>query len=250
MRFLHCADLHIGSGGNEAAGCDCLSRLADAAIAARVDAMLIAGDLFDRAARYPQAAEAAAPALARLRAAGVCTSAIEGNHDILNNKCPSCLALLHAEGLLYLLRPVYDTAGEPRLSEYDGKTGCIATVAGVRIAGFGFMGGATRARLKALTDLLAPYEGFTVGMLHSGVYPGGALPQGGIRPADIAACAGKVDYFALGHRHAREEHAQGFNPGSPNGVRLKDPLAERGYYIVDVQGKVFRAEFVSTAAAV
>jgi DNA repair exonuclease SbcCD nuclease subunit len=69
MLFFHCADLHIGS-GDIAGGVNCLHRMVDAVIGAQADALLIAGDLFDRAARYP-AIDAAAPALMRLQQANI-----------------------------------------------------------------------------------------------------------------------------------------------------------------------------------
>jgi DNA repair exonuclease SbcCD nuclease subunit len=93
MLFIHCADLHIGS-GNIAAAVNCLHRMADEAIGVQADALLIAGDLFNRAASRA-AVEAAAQAMIRLKQASLPVYCVDGNHDERGKPGQDCLGLLH-----------------------------------------------------------------------------------------------------------------------------------------------------------
>ena len=119
----------------------------------------------------------------------------------------------------------------------------MAYVGGVRIAGFGFLSDTTKERLLSLSCELEPFGGFTAALLHTGVYDG-EVPVGGIVQEDLRVFNGLVDYFALGHRHAREEHGNAFNPGALCGVRMNAPHEEHGYYRVRVEGRAFCAQFV------
>ena len=117
MLFFHCADLHIG--GDIAAGVNRLRHITDAMISARADALLIAGDLFDRAARYP-AVKAASPAFMRLKRANIPVYCVDGNHDECGKPGQDYLGLLHKQSLIQLLYPARDAAGEPHITAYDG----------------------------------------------------------------------------------------------------------------------------------
>lgn len=241
MLLIHCADLHIGS-GDFVAGVHCLHRIADAVISARADALLIAGDLFDRAARIP-AVEAAAAALVRLKRAGIPVYCVDGNHDECVKAGSDYLSLQHRRSLIHLLYPARDAAGEPHIAAYDGEAGCVAYVGGVRMIGLGFLGDTTKERLLSLSRELEPFDGFTAALLHTGVYDG-EVPAGGIVQEDLRGFDGLVDYFALGHRHAREEHGNAFNPGALCGVRMNTPYEEHGYYRVCVEGRAFSVQFM------
>ena len=244
MRFLHCADLHIGSGGTEA-GAACLRILAQAAIDTQVDAVLIAGDLFDRSVSSREARNAVENALACLYSARIPVYCVCGNHDFCGQGS-ECLLELQNQLLLHLLQPEMDDTDRVGIRAYNGQTGCVAIADGVRIVGLGYLGDQTRERLVSVSKQLVPYEGFTTVMLHTGVYIG-FLPVGGITRQDLRPFDGLVEYFALGHRHAREEHGNAYNPGSPCGTRMIDSKQEHGYYIVDVRGKDFSSVFMPAA---
>ncbi len=236
MRFLHCADLHIGCLGEEEE-CNSLSLLAEAALAGEAQAVLIVGDLFDKAASYPHAAQRVAEPLSRLARRGVEVFAVEGNHDC-GIKGP--LRYIEKEGLVRVLRPKWGASGKPVLSD------CVVECHNVRIAGLGFLGERTAPRLMAFVDALSEYSGPTVLMLHTGVYGEGQMPPGGITQSDIERCAKKIQYIALGHRHGREEHGFAYNPGSPSGVRIHKPDADYGYYLVDIGAGFSSISFFST----
>lgn len=254
MRFVHCADLHIGAqreGRGKPSGAACLRGIAEAACTAGVDSLLVVGDLFDRAAGV-DSVQAAQEALAPLREAGILVFATEGNHDCACDKLGKApLEALHEAGGVILLRPHREENwamdGEPRLEPYREMAGGIYLHGGVRLLGMGYLGMSTRRRLAALLRALPAHDGGTICMLHSGVYSEERrLPLGGVRPMDMMEFAGLVDYMALGHRHGREEGVFWFNPGSPNGDRKKRPAEDQGYYIVELdRGRVERT-FVST----
>ena len=236
MRFLHCADLHIGSMHDVETGIKSLAFLVEKAIQSHVDAMLIAGDLFDKTAPYPEAAHRAEEPLSRLSENGISVYAVEGNHDCGQN---ALLRHLEGKGLIHILRPAWDKAGKPMLQ------GCMVECCGIRIVGLGFLGNQTVSKLMGFVDALPDDHAATVCMLHTGVYAG-QVPIGGITAQDISYCTEKIQYIALGHRHGREEHGIAHNPGSPSGVRLNDPDADYGYYLADVGTGIVSIRFFST----
>src|ERR1700749_3979142 len=85
MRFLHTSDWHLGRSlpraDLRAAQADFLDHLVETARAERVDAVLVSGDVYDRAIPPVDAVAACEDALARLRATGARVIVIGGNHD-------------------------------------------------------------------------------------------------------------------------------------------------------------------------
>lgn len=85
MRLLHTADWHLGRRFGHwdllADQIAFLDWLVEVVRTERVDAVLVAGDVFDRAVPPQQAVEAADEALGSLVAAGVPVVVISGNHD-------------------------------------------------------------------------------------------------------------------------------------------------------------------------
>jgi exonuclease SbcD len=85
MRFLHTSDWHLGRTLHRAdlreAQAAFLDHLVDTARSERVDAVLVAGDVYDRAIPPLDAVGLYEDALARLRAAGPRVILISGNHD-------------------------------------------------------------------------------------------------------------------------------------------------------------------------
>lgn len=85
MRFLHTSDWHLGRSlrGFDLGDAQAVAvhQLVDAAIAARCDAFIIAGDVFDRAFPPVQSIELFSAALQRLHDAQITSVVISGNHD-------------------------------------------------------------------------------------------------------------------------------------------------------------------------
>jgi len=85
MRFLHTSDWHLGRSLHRAdlreAQSKFLDHLIETARAERVDAVLVAGDVYDRAIPPVDSVALCEDALARLRGTGARVIAISGNHD-------------------------------------------------------------------------------------------------------------------------------------------------------------------------
>ena len=85
MRFLHTSDWHLGRSLHRAdlreAQAAFLDHLVETARAERVDAVLVAGDVYDRAIPPVDAVALCEDALARLRDTGARVIVISGNHD-------------------------------------------------------------------------------------------------------------------------------------------------------------------------
>src|SRR3990170_7882362 len=100
MRFLHTADWHVGkairgrSRYEEFAAA--LEQVVGIAVDEGVDAVLLAGDVYEHRAAAPEADSIVFDALLRLHDAGIRVVAIPGNHD----------SALRLEALGKLLRPI------------------------------------------------------------------------------------------------------------------------------------------------
>ena len=109
MRLLHVSDLHIGKRVNGISMVDdqrhILAQLVDIATKERVDALLIAGDIYDKASPSAEAVTVLDKFLIDLSQAGIRVLAVPGNHD-------SAERIAYAQGLLaeqgVCFPPVYD----------------------------------------------------------------------------------------------------------------------------------------------
>jgi DNA repair protein SbcD/Mre11 len=106
MRFLHTADWHVGKTLRGRSRMDehaaALDEVARIALEAKVDALLVAGDVFDSPAPPPEAEKLVYDFLARMLAGRVACVVIAGNHDH-PKKLGALSALL--EGLHIHVRP-------------------------------------------------------------------------------------------------------------------------------------------------
>lgn len=108
MRFLHTSDWHLGRSLHRAdlrqAQSRFLDHLVDTARSERVDAVLIAGDVYDRAIPPVDAVAMFEDVLARLRAVGARVILISGNHDSARRLGVNS-ALIDAAGVHLRTRP-------------------------------------------------------------------------------------------------------------------------------------------------
>ncbi|HXY40208.1 MAG TPA: exonuclease SbcCD subunit D [Vicinamibacteria bacterium] len=125
MRFLHTADWHVGKTLRGRSRLDeqaaALEQVARVAIEARVDAVLVAGDVFDSPAPPPEAEKLVYDFLARLLAERIACVIIAGNHDH-PRKLAALASLL--EGLRIHVRPEVrppDSGGVVALVSRDGS---------------------------------------------------------------------------------------------------------------------------------
>ena len=108
MRFLHTSDWHLGRSLHRAdlreAQAAFLDHLVETARSERVDAVLVSGDVYDRAIPPLDAVALCEDALARLRATGARVILISGNHDSARRLGVNA-ALVDASGVHLRTRP-------------------------------------------------------------------------------------------------------------------------------------------------
>jgi hypothetical protein len=249
FRFLHIADVHLGkhqhqSDARYADYFTVLSSVVEHAVREGVDAVLIAGDLFDEQDPSAETVRRAMAALRPLRAAGIPAFAIEGNHDRRKRTEPACaLDILAGEEYLRLLRPdIADGTLTLRPWTSDSGGGMIRAADGVVIAGLGFLGHNIEEYHRQAAEQL-PADAFPVLLSHVMVQPGEeTLEYGCVAYDDIAPLRERIGYLALGHRHTRvglgdEMDGWVYNPGSLEFVNTLDyrlPPALRGFLDVTV----------------
>ncbi|MEP7216329.1 MAG: DNA repair exonuclease [Anaerolineaceae bacterium] len=234
FRFVHAADLHLDSpfkGIQGAAPPNVHRRLLDATFDAydaiielclseRVDALLVAGDVYDGADRSLKAQLRFIDGLKRLDAAGIRSFVCHGNHDPLDGW----------QANLRFPDSCHQFGAEVQAVELDPARPGLATVYGVSyprrdirhslVPGFGRVSGDT----------------FSIGLLHANV---GANPQhGSYSPCSVEDLRSTgIDYWALGHVHTRQVLNQRapvvVYPGNPQG-RHPVETGERGVYLVEV----------------
>ena len=235
LRFVHAADLHLDSPfrgiRNEApeyvadslrrATFDAYENIIALCLRESVDALLVAGDIYDGADRSLRAQLKFVDGLNRLDGAGIRSFICHGNHDPLDgwearlSLPPGCV------------RYGPEVAGEAVFPDEPER----ATVYGVSYP--------RREVRESLTPLFAGVSadsGFGIGLLHANV--GGNPNHDSYAPCSVADLADAgLDYWALGHVHTRQvlrqERPTVVYPGNPQG-RHPFETGERGVYLVEV----------------
>ncbi|MGD1943905.1 MAG: metallophosphoesterase [Leptolyngbyaceae cyanobacterium] len=247
-RFLHLADIHLGFDryNSPERTKDFFFALSDAlqkyAIAAAVDFVIIAGDLFEHRVIQPAVLNQAQICFQQLQAANIPVLAIEGNHDNTPyGTSTSWLKYLSQWGLIRLLEPGNLAAGEPLYSPWDdtqNRGGYIDLPCGVRVLGSAWYGAAAVQAIAQIADAiptLPPGPKTTVLMFHHGLEGQIARYSGALRYSELLPLkeAG-VDYLALGHIH--KNYSEGgwvFNPGSIEANNVEEGSFRRGVYLVE-----------------
>ena len=238
LRFVHAADLHLDSPfrgiRSEApdyvaerlrrATFDAYDRIIDLCLREQVDALLVAGDIYDGADRSLRAQLRFVEGLRRLDDAGIRSFICHGNHDPLDG-------------------------WEARL---DLPAGCVRFGPGVsgqpvfpgqperaRVYGVSYPHREVRENLAPLFGEARAGGGFNIGLLHANV--GGHPEHDSYAPCTVADLAETgLDYWALGHVHTRQvlqgERPAVVYPGNPQG-RHPGETGARGVYLVDVDDR-------------
>ena len=271
MRFLHTSDWHLGRSLHRAdlreAQRGFLDHLVDTARSERVDAVLVAGDVFDRAVPPVDAVTLYEDALARLRAAGTRVILISGNHDSARRLGVNS-ALVDASGVHLRTRP--DGLADPvLLAGDDGEVAVygvpyLEPALGLPGAGCDADGDAEAAvsrtheavlqgalsRVRA--DAAARGARRTVVLAHAWV-AGGASDEERRRDAESHQSASERDisvggigyvparlfdpfsYAALGHLHGRRTLSPAVRySGSPLPYSFSEKDQPKGCWLVDL----------------
>ena len=245
LRFVHAADLHLDSPfrgiRNEAppqvadalaqATFDAYQNIIDLCLLEQVDALLVAGDIYDGADRSLRAQLRFVQGLGRLDAAGIRSFICHGNHDPLDG-WEARLAL--PEGCV---RFGPEVEGFPVFPEEPERA---------VVYGISYPTREVRENLSPLFSGAAMGTGFSIGLLHANV--GGNPDHDAYAPCSVADLADAgLDYWALGHVHTRqtlrEREPVIVYPGNSQGRHPNEP-GERGVYLVEVDdGGTVRLEF-------
>jgi len=231
--FLHCADVHLGAPVRglgrlpnrlrerlRDAPTEALTRLVATAINREVDAVIIAGDLFDADERNLRAHAELREQLQHLDDAGIPSFIVTGNHDPLGGLSTG----VRLPASTHVFGPDVESVPLRR----DGTE--IA-----RIYGVSYTKSATYENLASAFPR-NPDGDFTIGILHTNVGDQtGHDPYAPCQLSDLTQTG--FDYWALGHVHTRATlHSRApivHYPGNPQGLHTREPGA-RGATLVAV----------------
>ena len=262
MRFLHTSDWHLGRSLHRAdlrdAQARFLDHLIDTARAERVDAVLVAGDIYDRAIPPVDAVSLCEDALVRLRETGTRVVLISGNHDSAGRLGFSS-ALIDAAGVHLRTRPA--RLAEPVLLNDDHgpvavygvpylepAVGLPALDAVARCQEAGQPAPRPRghaAAIGAATDLIradAAARGITRTVVIAHAWVAGGLQcdserdvsVGGIGHVPLSLFDG-FSYVALGHLHGQQTLAENTRySGSPLPYSFSEATHKKGSWLVEV----------------
>lgn len=247
MRLLHTSDWHLGRTLHRAdlgpAQDAFLDALVETVRAERVDAVLVAGDVYDRAVPSVEAVQRYDEALVRLRSAGARVVVTSGNHDSASRLGVGA-RLVDAAGVHVRTRP-QDVAVPVVLSDEHGDVAVYGIPylepEAVRdvLPGVGHAGvlGEAMARIRA--DL-AGRSARSVVLAHAWVTGGEAsdserdIRVGGVGDVSASLFDG-VDYTALGHLHGAQKLRDGLRySGSPLAYSFSEAGHTKGSWLVSL----------------
>ncbi len=260
-RFLHFADSHLGyKQYNQKERFNDFARaffdIIDRAIKAKVDFVIMAGDLFQKRAIDALTLNQAMNGLERLQQAGIPCIAVEGNHEhAYYQDNIGWMEFLAQRRLLILLNAVFEE-GTPQLAPYDPQRrrgAYVDPIPGVRVYGMRYYGASTETALNAYAEAMAqqpadPAVEYSIFVAHGGVEGVLADQAGGLSVRQWSIIKPHVDYLALGHIHKPYSFDDWiYNPGSAETCSVTEAeWSDRGYYLVNVDTA---ANFVADDAA-
>ena len=214
FRFVHTADLHLDSPLKSLASRDAalaeavrtasrtaLSRLVELCVDEAVDALLIAGDLYDGTQRSMHTAAALTREMKRLHDASIPVCLIQGNHDARS-------------------RITRELALPPNVRTFTGRGGTHLLGEG-RAAVHGVSFSKPHAPESLLPKFPRPRpDCWNIGLLHTSL--AGAEGHDAYAPCALEELVNfGYDYWALGHVHKRRVHREDapavVMPGNPQG---------------------------------
>lgn len=251
MRLLHTSDWHLGRSFHRIslldAQRDFLARLLATVEEERVDAVLVAGDVYDRAVPPLAAVELFDTALHRLAQLGVPTVMISGNHDSARRLGVGS-GLMRQAGIH--LRTDPQGCGKPvLLSDEHGDVACyglpyleptlVRAALGAEESGHT---GVLRAAMERVRQDLADRARGTrsVVLAHAFVHGGESsdserdITVGGVSSVPASVFDG-VDYAALGHLHGCQTITDRVRySGSPLAYSFSEAAHRKSMWIIDL----------------
>ncbi|RUV66276.1 MULTISPECIES: DNA repair exonuclease [unclassified Mesorhizobium] len=232
FRFLHTADIHLDSPLRSLAlrNSDLAELVGDASrqafvaivdlcLAERVDALVIAGDLYDGDQTSMKTARFLASQMTRLHQAGIKVFKIRGNHD----------AMSRISKQLVFPDTVTIFGGRPQ--------SVLQTAGGLDVIFHGLSFASPKAPESLLAKYTAAREGaVNVGIMHTSL--AGSPGHDVYAPCSVADLHGHgFDYWALGHIHVRKVHPGASTvvmPGMPQGRDINE-AGEKSVTLVTIR---------------
>lgn len=232
FRFVHTADIHLDSPLRSLAmrnatlaelvgdaSRQAFVAIVDLCLAERVDALVIAGDLYDGDQTSMKTARFLAAQMARLHQAGVRVYMIRGNHDAMSRITKQ------------LVLP--DT-----VTIFGGRCqSVIQSGTGVDVAVHGLSFASPKAPESLLPKYAAPQEGAAnIGIMHTSL--AGSPGHDVYAPCSLADLHDHgFDYWALGHIHVRQVYSGASTlvmPGIPQGRDINE-AGEKSVTLVTIR---------------
>lgn len=256
MKILHTSDWHLGRSfhgvGMLPAQAEWLDRLVEVVAAEGVGAVLVAGDVYDRALPAVDVVELLDRTLVRLTEAGAQVVITSGNHDSAVRLGFASALLEH--GGVHLRTRVEDLARPVLLPLGDGAQIAVyglpyleprLVAESLAAQGPGHIPVTSAALGRIRADLArrrseAPLRSIVMAHTFAG---GGAssdsersLSVGGLDVVPLDLFEG-FDYVALGHLHGRQELAPSIRySGSPLAYSFSEATQAKGAWLLDVTG--------------
>lgn len=242
IRFIHAADLHLGSPFTGMKGLqkeqwkklkdstmDAFDRLIDYAVEERPDFLLIVGDIYDGEDRSIRAQHRFQLGMQRLQDSGIPVVISHGNHDHLGGKWTR----FELPENVHVFGPA---VSQIELATPDGD---------VTITGFSYSERHVKEPMISAYPPADRKEAFHIGMLHGSME--GDTVHAVYAPFTKEQLLGKnYDYWALGHIHMRQELHQEPSivyPGNIQG-RHKGEAGPKGFYDVTLSKQETVLSFV------
>jgi exonuclease SbcD len=250
MRVLHTSDWHVGRmfhGRDLLADQETvLGGLADLVTDERIDVVVVAGDLYDRAVPSGEAVSACTRILDRIRSAGARLVITPGNHDSAPRL--GAFAPFAAAGGLHLRTGVAELDRPVLLEDRHGPVALYGIPYlepeparhSLDIDAAGHAGVLTEAMRRIRADLAARQATRSVVLAHAFV-TGGApsasertIAVGGIEQVPMSVFDG-VDYVALGHLHGPQRLAEHLRySGSPLAYSFSEARHHKSVWLVEL----------------
>src|SRR5882724_497539 len=251
MRVLHTSDWHVGRmfhGRDLLADQESvLGGLADLVVDQRVDVVVVAGDLYDRAVPAGESVAACTRILSRIRQAGAELVVIPGNHDSAARL--GAFGEFAAAGGLYLRTRIADIGRPVLINDAHGPIAFygipylepeLARHALDVPTARGHQGVLTEAMNRVRADLVGRPGARSVVLSHAFVTGGErseserSIAIGGVELVSGSVFDG-VDYVALGHLHGPQELARQLRySGSPLAYSFSEAHHRKSVWLVEL----------------
>jgi exonuclease SbcD len=251
MRLLHTSDWHLGRSFHRedllTAQAQFVDFLVETVTAESVDAVLVSGDIFDRALPPVDAVALGGEALRRLTGAGARVVLISGNHDSAR-RLGFAAELIAASGVHLRTDPT--RADRPIVLDDDHGSVAVYAVPYLEPdlvrdtigADDRSHAAVLRAAMKGIrADLATQTKGTRSVVLAHAFVAGGEscaserdVSVGGVAVVPVATFK-NIDYVALGHLHGRQILRPGIRySGSPLAYSFSESTHTKGCWLVDL----------------